>query len=159
MNYLQKNILHLKYKTKRGEKVRGKKWHDTTSWSSLAVASNSNNWTVVTLQSRHVQSARNGNVTCGSLWTKQNIPPGNVSSEPHKVIWDVGHDSKQEIKGMVSRSPFRGSYVNNGRISFLKSLNAKLILSHRTLRTSLAKWNKQGCVLSVLHKLLVQTDL
>lgn len=72
---------------KRGGEVRRKKKpHDTTPWSLLAVASNSNNWTVVDRQSRHVQLNAQQKCTCIHLWTKQNIPLGNTSGARHRVI-------------------------------------------------------------------------
>lgn len=86
VDYSQRNIPHLKNKTKREKEVRRKKRHDTTPWSLLAVASNSNNWTVVDRQSRHVQLNAQQKCTCIHLWTKQNIPLRNVPSAPHRVI-------------------------------------------------------------------------
>lgn len=86
VDYSQRNIPHLKNKTKREKEVRRKKRHDTTPWSLSAVASNSNNWTVVDRQSRHVQLNAQQKCTCIHLWTKQNIPLRNVPSAPHRVI-------------------------------------------------------------------------
>lgn len=87
VDYSQRNIPHLKNKTKREKEVRRKKRrYDTTPWSLSAVASNSNNWTVVDRQSRHVQLNAQQKCTCIHLWTKQNIPLRNVPSAPHRVI-------------------------------------------------------------------------